>query len=118
MSQKPFTKKIEAKPHTPIYTMHRYFARRPHNVFSELVKHYSKPNDIILDPFCGGGVTVVESLALGRKAIGVDVNPLAAYVTTMQAKPLEISSFLKSFEKIAVNLQKKMASLYTTTCPV
>jgi DNA modification methylase len=33
----------------------------------------SKEGDIVLDPFCGSGVTVIESLKLGRKAIGVDL---------------------------------------------
>ncbi len=59
--------------------MHRYFARRPWSVFRELIAHYSNPGSIILDPFCGGGVTVVEGLRLGRKVIGVDINPLATF---------------------------------------
>jgi len=86
-------------------------------VFSELIKHYSKQNDIILDPFCGGGVTVVESLALGRKAIGVDVNPLATYVTRMEILPLETKAFLNAFHKIVKKLLPILTPLYTTVCP-
>ena len=44
----------------------------------------------MLDPFCGGGVTVVEALKLRRKAVGVDVNPIAAYVTSMECTPADL----------------------------
>ncbi|GAH95598.1 unnamed protein product, partial [marine sediment metagenome] len=53
--------------------MHKYFARRPHNVFRYLIEFYTKPGDIILDCFCGGGVTLFEGLATGRKVIAVDI---------------------------------------------
>jgi hypothetical protein len=40
-----------------------------------------------LDPYGGSGVTVMESLILGRKAIQVDINPLANFmVETMVSK--------------------------------
>ncbi len=111
-----FSKIVEAKPHTPVYTMHKYFARRPWNVFNELISHYTSPGDIVLDPFCGGGVTVVESLKLGRKAIGVDVNPLATYVTEMECMPLSIRSFQQAFSRTSKNAQKEISQLYRTKC--
>jgi len=45
---KPIDHGTIAKPHTPVYKMHRYFARRPYSVFRELIKHYSNPGSIIL----------------------------------------------------------------------
>lgn len=41
---------------------------------ADIVTRFSKPEDTILDPFCGGGTTGVAALRLGRKFIGVDVN--------------------------------------------
>ena len=108
---------LEAKPHTAVYKMHKYFARRPWNVFSELVARYSSPGEIILDPFSGGGVTVVEALRLRRKAIGVDVNPLAIYVTEMEARPLEVEQFTNALAIVAGNVRDRILSLYSTQCP-
>ncbi len=96
--------------------MHKYFARRPWNVFSELVLHYSSPYDIILDPFCGGGVTVVESLRLRRRAVGIDVNPLATYVTQMQTKPIKLEAFHQTFDELATEVEHEIESLYSTKC--
>ena len=112
----PFSKTLEARPHTAVYTMHKYFARRPWNVFSELISHYSSPHDIILDPFCGGGVTLVESLKLGRRAIGVDVNPLATFVTEMQTRSIDTDSIRLRFVEVSRGVEQEIRSLYSTRC--
>jgi ubiquinone/menaquinone biosynthesis C-methylase UbiE len=113
----PFSKLVEAKQHSPAYMMHRYFARRPYNVFSELIKHYTEEGDIILDPFCGGGVTVVEGLLLKRKVIGTDINPLATFVTEMEIAPLSTDQFLKECNSLKERVQPTMDYLYSTHCP-
>jgi hypothetical protein len=114
--RKPISKVVQAKPHTPVYMMHKFWARRPHNVFAEIITHYSKPGNIIMDPFCGGGVTVVESLRLGRKVIGVDLNPLATYVTEMEVRPANVENFWHWFKKIEKNVEPELSGLYRTSC--
>jgi adenine-specific DNA methylase len=96
--------------------MHKYFARRPWNVFSDLIIHYSSPGDIVLDPFCGGGVTVVESLRLRRRAVGVDVNPLATYVTKMEVRPLDPPLFQEALSGVRERVGPEIEPLYETTC--
>ncbi|MFQ6063280.1 MAG: DNA methyltransferase, partial [Methanosarcinales archaeon] len=114
---KPVEYGVIAKPHTPIYKMHRYFARRPYTVFNYLIKHYSNVGDIIFDPFCGGGVTVIEGLRLRRKVIGVDINPIATFITRMEAIDLDLEKLEHSFKKINKKVGKKIKNLYTTKCP-
>jgi hypothetical protein len=96
--------------------MHKYFARRPWNVFNELIERYSSPGDIVLDPFCGGGVTVVESLKLKRKAVGMDVNPLATYVTEMECKQVDLGRFRDAISLLEAEVGQEISSLYQTTC--
>lgn len=79
---------IKAEAHTPPYKIHRYFARRPWNVFSQLVEVFCNPQEIILDPFMGGGVTVYEGLKLNRKIIGFDLNPLSVFIVKNMVKRL------------------------------
>jgi len=83
-----------AQAHTPPYKIHRYFARRPWNVFSQLVDIFSQPNEIILDPFMGGGVTVYEGLKLNRKIVGFDLNPLSVFIVKNMVKRLPAVSEL------------------------
>jgi DNA modification methylase len=114
---KPIDHAVVAKPHTPVYKMHRYFARRPWSVFRSLIEHYSNPGSIVLDPFCGGGVTVVEGLRLGRKVIGVDLNPLATFVTRCEVLPCDLEQLEKEFERVEAEVKDKINALYMTTCP-
>jgi SAM-dependent methyltransferase len=111
-----FGKKVESQSHTPIYLMHKYFARRPWNVFRELISHYSSPGDIILDPFCGGGVTVIESLKLRRNVVGVDINSLATYVTRMEATPVDLDLLKYAFTNLSQRVRDEINSFYTTSC--
>jgi 16S rRNA G966 N2-methylase RsmD len=110
---KPIKKSIEAKGHTPQYRMHKYFARRPYNVFNNLITHYSNKNDIILDCFCGGGVTVFEGASLERKVVGVDINPLATFITRMQMFNGDTDLLMKVYEDFIIQIKKKYEQWYS-----
>jgi SAM-dependent methyltransferase len=107
---------LEAKPHTAVYRMHKYFARRPWNVFSSLVAQYSSEGEIVLDPFFGGGATIVEALKLRRKAVGADVNPVAKYVTSMECAPANLLQLASSFDELRARVEGELQSLYRTRC--
>ncbi len=105
-----------AKTHPSMYLMHKYWARKPHNVVAEYIRHYSKEGDIVLDPFSGSGVTAIESIKLGRKAVAIDLDPMSGFITRMTAAPVDIKKFEKSFHEIKSNIQNKINDFYKTTC--
>lgn len=105
-----------AKPHTSMYLMHKYWARKPHNVVSEYIENYTKEGDIVLDPFCGSGPTPIEAIKLGRKGIGIDLNPISTFVTRMTAMPADTNLIKKTFEEIKVNCKNEINELYKTKC--
>lgn len=41
----------------------------------QLMRRYTRPGEIVLDPFIGGGTTAIEAANLGRRCIGIDLNP-------------------------------------------
>lgn len=45
---------------------------KPINLMMQLIKDFTKPGDVILDPFMGTGTTIIAALACGRKAIGIE----------------------------------------------
>jgi len=49
--------------------------------FARLIEWFSYPGDTILDPFVGGGTTGAVALKLGRKFIGIDIDPKAIETT-------------------------------------
>lgn len=62
------------------YGVHPYFTRRPHNVVSSYIRHYSREGDRVLDPFGGSGVTAIEAYLQNRVGIHNDINPLANFI--------------------------------------
>ena len=49
--------------------------QKPVGVMRWLLERYSNPGDLVLDPFCGSGTTGVAAVALGRRFIGIDLDP-------------------------------------------
>jgi site-specific DNA-methyltransferase (adenine-specific) len=47
----------------------------PEELPRRLIKLYSYPDDLVLDPFLGSGTTLVASTRLGRRGLGVEINP-------------------------------------------
>lgn len=103
-------------PHRPVYRMHRYFARRPYSVFAELIRHYSNPLDIVLDPFCGGGVTLVEGILQARRVIGLDLNPLATFITSMELESIDLNQLIAAYTRIESKYSSYNNKLFRTTC--
>ena len=61
-------------------------------------------------------MTVIESLKLKRRAIGVDVNPLATYVTEMQSKPIDLDVLRQASLEVGERARQEILSLYSTRC--
>ncbi len=61
----------------PLYALHPFAARFPYGLPGYFIEALTEPGDTVLDPMCGSGITLLEGWAAGRKAIGVDLDPLA-----------------------------------------
>ena len=79
----------------PLHSICPYFAMFPPGFVERYVLAFSEPRDIVFDPFSGRGTTVFESLLLGRRAYGLDVNPVAACVSAAKADPPTRSAVLR-----------------------
>lgn len=60
----------------------------------------SKPGDIVLDPFCGSGTVLLESILAGRNAIGCDTNPLARLIARVKTSQLDTSKLQQSINRL------------------
>lgn len=74
------------------HSFHEYKGR----FYPQLAKSFMnfaalRPGELVLDPFCGSGTTLVESLLFGANAIGVDINPIAYLLTKAKIRSFYIS---------------------------
>ncbi|MCS6821987.1 MAG: DNA methyltransferase [Microscillaceae bacterium] len=96
-------KKQAAKRH---FGVHGYFTKQTWNVVAEYIKNFSKPGDLVLDPFGGSGVTAIEAMMNNRKAISIDLNPLAVFLVQSLIAPVKESELAEAFEQVKTQYQK------------
>lgn len=49
--------------------------QKPIALMEQIIGAYTKPGDLILDPYMGAGSTLIAAQRLGRRAIGVELSP-------------------------------------------
>lgn len=62
---------------SPFSKLHWHPCRFPSQVPATAISRLSKPSQIVLDPFMGSATTLVEAQRLGRKSVGIDINPVS-----------------------------------------
>ena len=82
------------------FGVHGYFTRQSWDIVSAYIKNFSKEGDLILDPFGGSGVTAIEALVNNRKAVNVDINPLAVFLVNSLLAPVEINRLNDAYIKV------------------
>ena len=90
-------RKQSAKRH---FGVHGYFTRQSWDVVQAYIANFTKPGDLVLDPFGGYGVTLLESLMLGRKAIHIDLNPLSVFIINGLIAPAPVQEIWKAFDSV------------------
>jgi DNA modification methylase len=108
---------ISSSGHSPMYVMHKFFGRKQGKVIREYIKnHTENKNEIVLDPFCGSGVMIGEALRLGRRAIGIDVNPVSIFITKNTLSKIDSKEILNEFNIIQSEIKHEILSLYKSKC--
>jgi hypothetical protein len=66
------------------HNFYRYPARFSPKLVRAAIEAFTEPGDLVLDPFVGGGTTLVEAMASGRHAVGADISSLATFVSEVK----------------------------------
>src|SRR6185503_7168974 len=69
------------------HPMCSYLASFPAALTHAFIARYSRPGDVVLDPFSGRGTTPLQACAEGRIGVGNDLNPFAHLLTASKVQP-------------------------------
>lgn len=101
-----------AESYKGLYAMHKYWGKKPSNIMAGFIKRYSKEGDIVLDPFCGSGVSISEAVFSGRKGVGIDINPSSILITKNVIKTINSNRIVKEFRRIELVVKDQIQQLY------
>jgi hypothetical protein len=88
--------------YTGLAGFHKYWGKKPLECLSFLIETLTTTDEIVIDPFVGSGLIGRETLARGRRFIGIDVNPMAIELSTLLASApcvIKLSDALNDIEK-------------------
>lgn len=99
-----FLNAIHSRSKVSQYThdFYRYPARFSPEFARWVIKSFTQPGDLVIDPFMGGGTSIVEAQLLGRNAVGSDVSSLATFLAQTKTQVVEKEKIL-NFENWALN---------------
>lgn len=119
----------------PVYEMHKWWARRLGSVFrmllllatapenqsdAELWRRFYEGDNLsglrLLDPFMGGGTSIIEGTKLKIQTAGVDIDPVAWFVTRQEVSQVNFKAIENELQKLSSSkLVSNIKTLYQTT---
>lgn len=69
--------------------VNRHMTEKPVPLLTQLIESSSRPGDTVFDPFVGSGSTLVAAIVLGRRAIGIEIDPQHAFTIIDRVKEAE-----------------------------
>lgn len=91
--------------------IHSYTAKLIPQIPRYFIDNYTQEEDVVVDPFCGSGTSLLEARILGRNAIGLDINPLATLISEVKATPLEEEDLGSAISIIKEGVNKNNGSI-------
>jgi DNA modification methylase len=92
----------------PIHTWYRFVLSFPPHLVRQYIDRFAlKENDLLLDPFCGTGTTLVEAKKQQIPSVGCDAHPLAVLVTRVKTNWSIDAALLKEILKSILRKAEK-----------
>lgn len=99
---------------TAFYNAHSYHTKVPPEAIEPFIEHFTRPGDVVLDPFCGSGMTGVAAARLGRHSILNDLSAAAVHLSWNHTHPCQPDALAQAFERVSSRVSGQLAPLYAT----
>ena len=118
-SREPFATDVKAGKNSAIYNIHSYHTKVPPQGIEPFIRHYTKPRELVLDPFCGSGMTGIAAIRLDRIPILLELSPSAAFISYNYCKAATggvQKEFSDEAKTLLMDVSPHLEWLYETKC--
>lgn len=100
------------------YQVHSYPTKIPPEAIVPFIEASTTPGAVVLDPFCGSGMTGVAAQRTGRSAILSDLSPGAVHLALNHNLPAPPDGILQALAQMEAGwMREAERDLYGTSCP-
>lgn len=129
----PFAADIKEGKNDPSYNAHSYHTKVPPRSIVPYILNYTEPGDLVLDPFCGSGMTgvaaqlcanpptdILESFPEFKGRVGPrncilnDLSPAACHIAYNYNTPVDVEALKREFSRIKAAVKDEFQWLYGT----
>ncbi|MFH0901502.1 MAG: DNA methyltransferase [Pseudomonadota bacterium] len=125
--REPFAEDLSERRTDNIYTAHTYHTKVPPRAIARLIMHFTEPGDLVLDAFCGTGMTGVAAalcadaslasefngVAGPRRSILCDIAPAATFIAATYVNPPDAVRFQEAGEDLVAATATELDELWT-----
>ncbi|MBI2267096.1 MAG: hypothetical protein HYU64_18370, partial [Armatimonadetes bacterium] len=138
--RQPFAVDVSEGKTDPIYKAHSYHTKVPHLAIVPCILHYTEPGDVVLDGFCGSGMTGVAAQWCGtapesyrrtlealwekegigkprwgaRRVVLNDLSPAATFSAANYNIPFDVREFTRAGKQILDEVEQEIGWMYDT----
>jgi DNA modification methylase len=96
---------------------------KPVALVADAIKDCSRQNSIVLDPFCGCGTTLIAAERTGRRARGIEIDPMYVDVAVRRwqiytGKPAMLAETSRTFQEIEEERQRTRSAAVGNDLPM
>ena len=139
-SREPFAVDVSEGKTDPIYKAHSYHTKVPHLAIVPPILHYTEPGDVVLDGFCGSGMTGMAAQWCGsapaeyrkkieaefkkrgagkptwgtRRVVLNDLSPAATFIAANYNLPFDVQAFARAGRQILNEVENEIGWMYET----
>lgn len=139
-NREPFAVDVSEGKTDPIYKAHSYHTKVPHLAIVPSILHYTEPGDVVLDGFCGSGMTGVAAQWCGlapddyrrkieaafenqsmakpkwgaRRVVLNDLSPAATFIAANYNLPFDVREFARAGKRILDEVEQEIGWMYRT----
>jgi DNA modification methylase/DNA-binding XRE family transcriptional regulator/DNA-directed RNA polymerase subunit RPC12/RpoP len=108
------TMRVPGGRNSTFYLAHSYHTKVPPESITPFLEYYTKAGDVVLDPFCGSGMTGVAAALSGRRAILNDLSPAAVHLSWNHTRTCDPVELEHAFQELEKRVRERFDDLYAT----